>query len=57
MCYGMHCKYEHSYTGECILAKGVIPPDAACMDGEDEMEEDWLDKLFDTIREREKDDC
>jgi hypothetical protein len=57
MCYGMHCKYEHSYTGECILAKGVIPPDAACMDGEDEMEEDWLDKLFDTIRERGKDDC
>jgi len=27
------------------------------MDGEDEMEEDWLDKLFDTIRERGKDDC
>lgn len=34
MCYGMGCKYEHSWTGECKLG-GRPPADAACREDDD----------------------
>lgn len=41
MCYGMKCKYEQAWTGECTLSPSVLgsdsmPGDVECMKEEEE---------------------
>lgn len=39
MCYGMNCRYEHSYTGDCKKPRNVPCP----LDDEPEIDEEELE--------------